>query len=105
MTYEKDGDTLRITLHRDFNLLTARKVRRLCGDVNTVYIDLSRSKFVDTEGIIVLFELIRGGKTVRLHQPRHLFRGHRHSGTGIRLPARGVGRLIAPSPQPMPHES
>ena len=73
MTYEKDGDTLRITLHRDFNLLTARKVRRLCGDVNAVYIDLSRSKFVDTEGIIVLFELIRGGKTVRLHQPPAIF--------------------------------
>ncbi len=73
MTYEKKGDTLHVTLHRDFNLLTARKVRRLCRDVNEVRIDLSRSKFVDTEGIIVLYELIQAGKKVRLIHPPPIF--------------------------------
>ncbi|WP_456427039.1 STAS domain-containing protein [Rhodocaloribacter sp.] len=73
MTYEKKGDTIHITLRRDFNLLTARKVRRLCRDVNEVHIDLSRSKFVDTEGIIVLYELIKAGKKVRLIHPPPIF--------------------------------
>ncbi len=73
MTYEKKGHAIHITLRRDFNLLTARKVRRLCRDVDEIAIDLARSKFVDTEGILALYELIRAGKKVRLMHPPPIF--------------------------------
>lgn len=73
MTYEKSGKHIRIALQRDFNLLTARKVEWLCQDVDEVVIDLSRSKIVNSEAVIVLYRLIRAKKKVTLHHAPPIF--------------------------------
>ena len=66
MDVEKQGARLRVRLRRDFNLLTARKVNKLAADADEIYIDLARSRLIDSEALIVLVRLVRAGKTVKL---------------------------------------
>ncbi|RME52664.1 MAG: hypothetical protein D6790_18460 [Caldilineae bacterium] len=67
------GRHIHITLQRDFNLLTARQVRRLCEPMTHVAIDLSKAKLVDTEALATLFHLYREGKQITLQNPPRLF--------------------------------
>ena len=70
MDFEKAGARLTVRLRRDFNLLTARKVGKLAADAAEIHIDLSRSRIVDSEALILLVRLVRAGKTVTLKNPR-----------------------------------
>ena len=70
MDVEKSGRRLTVRLRRDFNLLTARNVSTLAADADEIYIDLSRSRILDSEALIVLVRLVRAGKTVKLQNLR-----------------------------------
>jgi len=60
-------------LIRDFNLLTARRVESLANEADTVDIDLSRSKIVDSVAIVTLLRLVSSGKKVTLVNPPRIF--------------------------------
>jgi len=73
MDYRREDDKLTVKLLRDFNLYTAGRIERLAAEADIVEIDLSRSKFVDSEAIRVLYGLITAGKRVTLINPPELF--------------------------------
>ncbi len=73
MDYKREDDKLTVKLLRDFNLYTASRIERLAADATEVEIDLSRSKFVDSEAIRVLWGLVTAGKRVTLINPPELF--------------------------------
>jgi ABC-type transporter Mla MlaB component len=73
MDYEIKQRELRVRLIRDFNLLTARRVERLADEADTVDIDLSRSKIVDSVAIVTLHRLVSSGKKVTLVNPPKIF--------------------------------
>ncbi len=58
-----------VRLKRDFNLLTARKIALLAEDAEDIYLDLTHSRLVDSEALILLYRFIRAGKQVRLKNP------------------------------------
>ncbi len=69
MDFVQTGNRLDIRLKRDFNLLTTRRIARLAEDADTVSIDLTRSRIVDSEALMLLFRLVRAGKEVSLKNP------------------------------------
>lgn len=69
MQYELTPDLLDVRLKRDLNLLTARRIEQLAAGVDEVRLDLRNARIVDTEGVIVIYRLLRAGKKVRLTQP------------------------------------
>ena len=69
MDFVQTGNRLDIRLKRDFNLLTTRKIARLATDADTIFIDLTRSRIVDSEALMLLFRLVRAGKQVSLKNP------------------------------------
>ena len=73
MDYEIKQRELRVRLIRDFNLLTARRVEKLANEADTVAIDLSRSKIVDSVAIVTLHRLVSSGKKVTLVNPPKIF--------------------------------
>ncbi|MFB6272314.1 MAG: STAS domain-containing protein [Salinibacter sp.] len=73
MTYERDGDTLTVHFHRDFNLLTARHLRQIVQGDDHVRVDLSNARFVDTEALAVLWSLQNDDVEVTLYDPPDLF--------------------------------
>jgi anti-anti-sigma regulatory factor len=74
MEHHRDGDVLTVALHRDFNLLTARHLRRLAEGATDVRIDCSDSRFIDSEGVMAMYALQRDGATVTLINPPDIFR-------------------------------
>lgn len=74
MTYERDGETLTVHFHRDFNLLTARHLRQIVqAKDDHVRVDLSDARFVDTEALAVLWDLQDEDVEVTLYDPPELF--------------------------------
>lgn len=73
MDYEIKQRELRVRLIRDFNLLTARRVEKLADEADTIDIDLSRSKIVDSVAIVTLHRLVSSGKKVTLINPPRIF--------------------------------
>ena len=69
MDYLQQGARLDIRLKRDFNLLTTRKIARLAEDADTICIDLTRSRIVDSEAVMLLYRLVRAGKQISLKSP------------------------------------
>ena len=69
MDFNQSGARLDVKLRRDFNLLTTRKIARLADEVEEIHIDLSRSRLVDSEALMLLYRLVRAGKKVRLKSP------------------------------------
>ena len=69
MDFLQTGARLDITLRRDFNLLTARKVASLAEEAEEIHIDLARSRIVDSEALMLLYRLVRAGKQVKLKSP------------------------------------
>jgi hypothetical protein len=63
------GERLVVVMRRDFNLLTARKIARLADEAQEIHLDLTRSRLVNSEALIVLYKLIRAGKRVTLKNP------------------------------------
>lgn len=73
MDYEIKQRALRVRLIQDFNLLTARQVEKLAAEAETVDIDLSRSKIVDSVAIVTVHRLVSSGKKVTLINPPKIF--------------------------------
>lgn len=73
MEYERKDDKLNVRLMRDFNLYTAGRVLRLSEGASRIEIDLTRSKFVDSEALRALYRMIHAGKHVTLINPPKLF--------------------------------
>lgn len=69
MDFVQTGSRLDIRLKRDFNLLTTRKIARLAEDADTISIDLTQSRIVDSEALMLLFRLVRAGKQISLKNP------------------------------------
>lgn len=73
MDYERDGDTLTVHLHRDFNLLTARHLHQIAQGADSVHLDLSHARLVDTEALGALWDLQDDGMHITLYDPPPLF--------------------------------
>jgi ABC-type transporter Mla MlaB component len=84
--YHIEQRKLRVQLIRDFNLLTARQVEKLANEVDSIEIDLSRAKIVDSVAIVTLFRLVSSGKKVKLFEPPAIF------GEAVRL--LGLDRVL-----------
>jgi ABC-type transporter Mla MlaB component len=54
-------------------LLTARQVEMLAQEAETVDIDLSRAKIVDSVAIVTVHRLVSSGKKVTLVNPPRIF--------------------------------
>jgi anti-anti-sigma regulatory factor len=66
-------DQLSVRLLRDLNLYSATRIERLAKDVKEVRIDLTRSKFLDSEAVRVLYQLYRDGRIITLVNPPRLY--------------------------------
>ena len=73
MDYEIKRRELSVRLIRDFNLLTARQIKKLSSGVDKVNIDLTQSKIVDSVAIATLHKLVTSGTKVRLINPPQVF--------------------------------
>jgi len=60
-------------LLRDFNLYSATRIERLARGATDVRIDMSRSKFLDSEAVRVLYKLYRDGCSITLVDPPRLY--------------------------------
>ena len=69
MDFNQSGSRLDVKLQRDFNLLTTRKIARLADEVDEIHIDLTNSRLVDSEALMLLYRLVRAGKQVKLKSP------------------------------------
>ena len=69
MDFVRKGPRLDICLKRDFNLLTTRKIARLAADADAICIDLTQSRLVDSEALMLLYRLVRADKQVTLKNP------------------------------------
>ena len=69
MDYEASGSKLTVRLVRDFNILTARRIEELAENASDISIDLSNSRFVDSEAVALLCKLVSGGKNLKLRNP------------------------------------
>ncbi len=71
MDYEKHGEIISIKPSGDFTYPNVVKIEKLLkdvdeGDLKTVFIDLTDSKIVDSEGIKFLYKLKNRGFKVKL---------------------------------------
>lgn len=74
MKIDKTPGHIRIEFDQDFNWFAAQRLRRIVHDASVVHLDLKNCKFVDTEGIVLLYEWTREGKEIQLtHAPGLLF--------------------------------
>lgn len=73
MHHTRENGHLNVELDRDFNLFTARYLERLAETATSVTVDLHATRLVDTEGIIALDRIQRGGKDVTVRNPPDMF--------------------------------
>jgi hypothetical protein len=73
MEHERTGDTVTLRFRRDFNWMAVRHLRHHVGNASRIRVDLSRTRFVDTEAIMALDALQREGRHVTLLDPPLLF--------------------------------
>ncbi len=73
MHYTKDRQSLQVRLQGDFNLNAVRQIRELFDDREELTVDLSHSRFVNSEAILYLQSLMQSGKTIRLKEPPKIF--------------------------------
>ena len=69
MRVDKTDGHLSVQLDQDLNWFTARRIRHLAEDCHLLQLDLRHARLVDSEGLILLFDCFRAGKTVRLYNP------------------------------------
>ena len=63
---------LKVHLDQDLNWFTARRIRHLAEGCAQVELDLQHARLVDTEGLILLYDLSQSGIAVRIHHPPDL---------------------------------
>lgn len=70
----KEGSTLYIKIKDGFNLWIKNLITTHIGDnTSTLRIDLSECKYIDTEGIIFLYQWQQKGHNLQLIQPPEVF--------------------------------
>lgn len=69
MEHKINGEFAHIKLSRDFNLLTVRDLEKSYMNCKRFEFDLSSCRFVDSEAIIYIHNLIHDDKIVRLLHP------------------------------------
>jgi len=65
---------LYIKVEQNLNLVTTRWIGRLARDARAVYLDLSDARIVDSEGVVLLYDLLRAGKELHLKEPPSILR-------------------------------
>lgn len=73
MNWKRTNQSLNIQLSGDFSLHTVQQITPLLDDVEEVHLDLSFSRFVDSEAMIFIHRLIQKQVRVRLQNPPRLF--------------------------------
>ncbi len=71
MDYEKRRNVVRISLSGDFNYPNVLKIEKLLedideGDLDTIFIDLTKSKIIDSEAVKFLYKLKKTGFKIKL---------------------------------------
>lgn len=69
MNVKRKGNRLRVRLVRDLNLLAAHRIQQLAADAEDIRINIRGAKFVDSEALIRIYQLLQAGKRVRLDYP------------------------------------
>jgi ABC-type transporter Mla MlaB component len=70
MRIEREGQKLTVRLERDFNLFVKKEIKaRLSPDIEQLGIDLTRSKLIDSEGVIFLHRWMAEGKHLQIINP------------------------------------
>lgn len=70
----KEGSTLNIKIKDGFNLWVKNMITTHIGDhTRTLCIDLSECKYIDTEGVIFLYQWQKNGNNLQLMHPPEVF--------------------------------
>lgn len=69
MTFKLENKHLEITLDGNLNYVAAQEIEPLTSQARKVTIDLSNARIIDSEGVILLFTIVRRGKILRLKNP------------------------------------
>ncbi len=69
MEIEEKNKKLTVRLFRDLNLLAARRILSMSREAEEVLLDFEKTNIVDSEGVILIFKLIKKGKKVVLRKP------------------------------------
>ena len=73
MLYTRNKHQLNVKLDGDFNLNAVRRISELLSDKDELYVDLSLSRFVNSNAIVFLNNLMQNHKKVRLKNPPKIF--------------------------------
>ena len=69
MKYKLENRHLEIELTGNLNYVAAGEIEPLTVSAHKVTIDLTRSRIVDSEGVILLYKIVSRGKELRLKNP------------------------------------
>ena len=69
MNVDKSNRHLFVQLDQDLNWFTARRIRHLVEDCESLHLDLRHARIVDSEGLILLYDCHCAGKVVQLSNP------------------------------------
>jgi len=69
MKHRQEGSKLFLKVEQNLNLITAGHIERLGVEADEIHLDLSEARIVDSEGIILLWKVLREGKKVLLWKP------------------------------------
>lgn len=69
MKHRQEGNRLYLKVEQNLNLITAGHIERLAAESGEVHLDLSDARIVDSEGVILLWRLLRERKKVLLWRP------------------------------------
>ncbi|NPA54574.1 MAG: hypothetical protein GXO21_07915 [Aquificae bacterium] len=74
MRYEKDKDKIKFFINGDLNYQETLFIRKTLKDEKNVEIEFSPcAKFIDSEGIKLLYSLYKEGKNLKIVNPPELF--------------------------------
>lgn len=74
MKHRKEGDKLYVKVEQNLNLITTRQIERMAEEVREVYLDLSDARIVDSEGVVLLYRLLRAGKALHIKEAPEILR-------------------------------
>ncbi len=86
MKYKLENKHLEIELNGSLNFVAAREIEPLTDGAERVTIDLTHSRIIDSEGVILLYKIISRNKELRLKNPPPIL--------GDIIPALGLQEVI-----------
>ena len=73
MQYTKSKEKLHVTLTGDFNLKATRDIEKLMSERTELLVDMSDSRFTDSNAIIYLDRLLESSKKIKILNPPDIF--------------------------------